>query len=540
MRLLLPATIFVAALAAPSAFGQAKPKLPVSTIQAQPINRILAGVRQVAGRFGGPDAAGALDDQITEKLGPKGLTGLNLDRPITAYQILKDDLDKPAFVVLVPITDKADALDLLKRLKVDAEADAKDADLYELTVEGGPEATLKLRFKGNVAYVGINVDNADLDPKALPTAASLTLPNEGSWLAMTSYFDRVPPEFVKKIEGSLDQAAGQFGGLPVPQEFRDRMVAFMKVSKKYTAIQYEQGKTVSQRLNFDPKTLQFSIDYKLTPKASTQLAADIAARKPTDNRYTAVVGQDAVAGFVTKFPLFLPELRDGTADLLKLAEEKGLESVPEEYKPAAEEAIKGFARAAKTGRIDIAGSISGPSKDGTYSAAGAISFGDATKLDAELRKLRAGMEANVRGLIKLDVYKAEGVAVHEINAAVALTASQRKIWGDEATVCVAFTKTGLLATFGTDSLARIKELIKSAETPKPAEVLDFKVNFKRTRDFAALVGHNPLGEAIPATAKDDLRSLVKLSVAGGDDLAVRFLVDLGVVEWLNKAGADGN
>ena len=538
MRLPLTATLLVAALAAPSAFGQAKPKPPVSTIQAQPINRILAGVRQVAGRFGGPDAANSLDEQITEKLGPKGLSGVNLDRPITAYQILKDDLDKPAFVVLVPITDKADALDLLKRLNVDAEADAKDADLYELTAEGGPEADLKLRFKGNVAYVGVNVDDADLDPKALPTAASLTLPNEGSWFAMTSYFDRVPPEFVQKVEGSLDQIAGQFGGLPLPPEFRDRMVAVMKVSKKYTAVQYKEGKTVSQRLNFDPKTLQFSIDYKLTPKASTQLAADIAARKPTDNRYAAVVGPDAVAGFVTKFPLFIPELRDGTADLLKLAQEQGLESVPEEFKPAAEEALQGLARAAKTGRVDIAGGVSGPNKEGTYSAAAAISFGDAAKLDAELRKLRAGLDANVRSQIKLDVYKAEGVAVHEFNAAVALTESQRKIWGDEATACVAFTKTGLLATFGTDSLARIKNLIKEAETPKPAEVLDFKVNFKRTRDFAALVGDNPLGEAIPATAKDDLRSLVKLFVAGGDDLGVRFLVDLGVVEWLSKAGAN--
>lgn len=514
---------------AAGASGQAKPPAPTTVAQVQPINRILSGVRQVVTRFGGADAAAGFDKGLADKLGEKGLSGLDLERPITAYHVVKDTPKQQSWVILVPVTDKAEVLDLLKRVKAAPEPTAGDADLVKLTVESDQAPELLVRFKGGVAYVGVNVEPADLDPKLLPSAADLTLPNEGAWLATTTHIDRITPADRKKLEAAALQASEQFAAIPLPPAVRDRVADAMKVSQRYGSMQYDLAKTIVQRIDFDPKTAEFKLDYLVTPKAGSTLATGLASRRATDNRFGAALGSDTVAGFVTKLPLFIPELRDGTADLLQLAQDDGLGSVPEQYQPAAKEALAGLARAAKSGRVDLAAAVRGPDSSGVYTASAAVSFDDASKLDAELRKLRAGLDPNLRSLIKLDVYKADGVVVHEVNAAAGVSATQRKLWGEEPTLCVAFTKTGVLATFGPNALERIKELVKAAETPRPAAVLDFQLNPKRARDFGLLLEDDGIGKLIPRDAKDELRSLVKLSVAGGDTLAVRMLMDLGMI-----------
>ena len=269
----------------------------------------------------------------------------------------------------------------------------------------------------------------------------------------------------------------------------------------------------------------------------TPLAADVAARPATDNRFAAVADGQTVAGFVTKFPLFLPELRDGTAELFELARDN-LKDLPfkeealVELEGPAKAMLTGLARAAKAGRIDVAAAVRGPNAAGLYEAAAAVSCGSTAELDAAIRKWHAGLPPERRGVLKLDVEKAGGLTIHQLTFGLNQTESQ--IWGDGATACVALTETGVLVAFGADSLARVKSLAAAAKTPTPAPVLDIRVNLKRTRDFARLYGGNSVQDAIPATAQDELRSLVKLTVAGGDTLAVKLLADLGVIPAAGK------
>ena len=515
------ALLFVASLAA-AAQGQAPP--PASTVQTQPISRVLAGVRQVAGHFGGPKAAAALDKLLADKLGPKGLAGLDLDRPVTGYVLLKPGVTQQPMVMLVPITDRAGALDLLKRAGVEAEPSDADKEIYEVAVDNPQLSRVLLRFRDNVAYVAAFADAADLDVKKLPTAASLTTPNQGAWLLYTTHLDRLTAADRKVLADSAESAGDVFGGLPFPPAARVRFVNYMKVVQRYNALQQDQGKTVTQTIDLDPKTLQFTLDYALTPKPATPLAADIKARNVTDNRFAAVLGPDSVAGVVTKFPLFLPELRDGTAELLEVARDN-VKQLPiqseafEELEGPIKAALAGLARAAKTGRLDLAAAVRGPNAAGLYEAAAAVSCGGTTELDAEIRKWHANLKPGQAAKFKLDLYKAKGVTVHEVTPGLNLT--EAKIWGEKATACVALTETGVIVTFGTEALTRVKLLAAAAKSPKPAPVLDLKVNLKRTRDFALLYGGNPIGSAIPPTAKDELRTFLKMTVAGGDALAVR-------------------
>ena len=104
MRPLLVAALLTCVLALP-ARGQAPPK-PITTFQTQPINRLLTGVRQLFTRLGDAETARKFEAEMVKTLGPEGLAGLNLDRPITGYQVVNAKSEEPSFVVLVPVTSK--------------------------------------------------------------------------------------------------------------------------------------------------------------------------------------------------------------------------------------------------------------------------------------------------------------------------------------------------------------------------------------------------------------------------------------------------
>ena len=66
--------------------------------------------------------------------------------------------------------------------------------------------------------------------------------------------------------------------------------------------------------------------------------AEIAARKPTTNRFAGIVPNDTVGGGVLQAPAFAPELRDATGNFLEQIGDTSLdqlkEEIPKELMPA--------------------------------------------------------------------------------------------------------------------------------------------------------------------------------------------------------------
>ena len=234
-------------LAASATASAQAPPPPFTTVQLQPIGRVLAGVRQVAGHFGGPQAAAAIDKQLADKLGPKGLRGLDLGRPVTGYLLLRPGMDRQPFVALIPITSPDDALDLIKRAGGEATPSDADKGVYRIVTENPQVGDILLRFHANTAYVAAFAEPGDLDIKKLPTAASLTTPNQGAWLLYTTHMDRLTDADRKLLADSSDRVTDMVGGLPVPPAAKTRLVNYLKAVQRYTAVQQEQGKNPSFR-----------------------------------------------------------------------------------------------------------------------------------------------------------------------------------------------------------------------------------------------------------------------------------------------------
>ncbi len=504
---------------------------PANVYQIQPLGRVIADLRAFTKVFGGDKAVKEFNDGLRGKLGEKEFAGLDLGRPILGFQVLDGNYESVKAVVYVPITGRDDFKALLKRLDIGVELLPNEKDLYEVELPESVkyEGDVFVRLSETTAYFAVGADKAALDPAALPKPEQLIIPGETGLLATKTYFGRIPKDQIAKIVDQVDQAAAQFDALPLPAEAKERLVGVMKVAKKYTLLQYEQGESAVARVSLDPKNLTAAVEYALAPKAGSKLVGDLEARKPTTNLFAGAVGPDTVAAFTTRLPFFLPELREGTADLLALAEDKALGQVPPNLQDLAKEALTAIGRTAKTGQFDLMMSLNGPQGEGGKSSLFAgIAFDDPSKVEAELKKLHAGLDDNVRNIIKLDVAKANGVSIHKANVGAFFPPEAQNVFGDEASVAFAFAPKGVYVVAGKDSVESLKKFL--AMPPKPAKVLDILVNGKKVKSLLAARGDLP--PDLPQLVKDGvdgLASVVSIDVTGGKALSVKFLADLRLI-----------
>ena len=510
---------------APAAAGA-----PANVYQIQPLGRVIADLRAFTKLFGGDKAVKEFNDGLRGKLGEKEFAGLDLARPLTGFQVLDGNYDAVKFVAYVPITGRDDFKAFLKRLDIGVELLPNEKDLYEVELPESVkyEGDVFVRLSETTAYFAIGADKGALDPATLPKPEQLVIPGETGLMATKTYFSRIPKDQIAKIVDQVDQASAQFDALPLPPEAKERLVGVMKVAKKYTLLQYEQGESAVARLSLDPKNLTAAVEYALTPKAGSKLVGDLEGRKPTTNLFAGAIGPDTVAAFTTRLPFFLPELREGTADLLALAEDKALGQVPPNLQDLAKEALAAVGRTAKTGQFDLMMSLNGPRDDGKSSLFAGIAFDDPTKVEAELKKLHAGLDDNVRNIIKLDVAKANGVSIHKANVGAFFPPEAQNIFGDEASVAFAFAPKGIYVVAGKDSVESLKKFL--AMPPKPAKVLDILVNGKKVKSLLAARGDLP--PDLPQLVKDGvdgLASVVSIDVTGGKALSVKFLADLRLI-----------
>ena len=526
----LMAAALAVALAAPAGFAAPDDTgLPANVLQIQPLGKTLTDVKAVVKSLGGDKAVKDFDAKVQEKLGDKGFAGLDLTKPVYGYQFLKDDLDDPAGVLILPVTTEKEFLALLKRLDIEADPAKADATAYDLNMPDALDPKgkdVRLRFKDGYAYVGVNVEAANLTAAKLPATSALAIPDETALLVFKTYLKRIPKDVREKATASIDKAAEQFDALPLPDVAKEKLGDAMKVAKRYTQLQYDQGDSTLFRVTLDPKTPELGWDYVLTPLAGSKLAGDLAARKPTTNRFAGLLNKDTTAGFVTRLPLFLPELRAGAADLIGLGEGFAVNAAPEPYQPAAKAALAGLARTAKTGQFDLAAGLTGPTADGKFSLSVGVAFEDPKKLEDELRTLYADAPDQVKGVVKLDAAtSAAGVKIHKANLGAFLPPEAQAVFSDEATVAFAFAPKGIYVVVGKDSVATLKTAL--GYDPKPAKVLDVVINPQRMAKLADATGNANLRKAFPADgAADGLKSLASIAVEGGKELVVHGVFNL--------------
>ena len=527
MRTVLAGAV-VAALVSLGLTPAARAADPVMVMQLQPVGKTLADVRVIAEKFGGKAALDKVNEGISEKLGENGLKGLDLTRPVLGYLVNATDAENVGGVVIVPITGEKEFLALLKRAEIDAEA-VKDAKgLYALEMpEGvnGAEKPIRLRFVGMNAYVGVNVEDAELATGKLVAPDKVAFPAENALLAVRTYAQRAPKDAAEKNQEQLKKAAEMIDGLPVPEQFKEAYASIMKLSLRMSEQIAKEADVSDLRVNLDPKSYDLVIDTVIKALPDTTLAKDIAARKPTTNRFAGMLTPDTVFGFATKLPLFTPEIRKLVVEGVKAGVKSQEDKVPEPAKAITDAAVAGLLRTVESGSFDLAFALTGPNKDEAYGVNLGVSFEDPSAVEKEFRAALKNLPEGAQGFVKLDAAKVGSVGIHTINVGGFVPPNGQKILGDKAVVAIAFAPKALYVSVASDAVAQIK--LALASKPAAAPVLKVVTNGKRMTDLIELSGQPIPEESAAMFDKEDKQTTaMAVSVEGGDALTIRYTIRL--------------
>lgn len=529
MARLFTAVVAALALALPVA-AQTKPKGPALTFQAQPAGKILDDIRTGIKSFSGSDTeVKKFDAEMKTTLGETGLTGLDLQRPLVGYADFSDKAEEFGGVAVVPITDEKDFLDLLKRMKLTVEEVKDRPGVYKLTPADAPPpgekaASLptRMRFKDRLAYIAFNLPESALAPDKLIPFADLVQQGESAAFAYRVHLDRIPTALKKQGFDAVDMLVMEANNAPLPDAGKTAVKDLAKLLKRMTDSTLTDGDFAAVRVRFDPQSTEMAFEMALAPKKDTQLAKDIAARKPTTNRFAGLIAADAVASGVIQAPLFSQEVRDAAATGIEAlaADLRKTDPPPAEFKDLFDEAVAGIARTLKSGELDLAVVLTGPDKDGAYTVAGGVSYDKTANLEKVLRALHAGAPAEVKNIIVLDVAKAGDVSIHEAVVGPFLPPEAKKVFGNKASVCIALAPDGIVVTFGPDAVTAMKTAL--AAKRGAAKAFDIQINPSKLQKLIAATDPTAGKQAAEVLGTGTkLESAFHATIEGGAELRIR-------------------
>lgn len=514
----------VLALAALAPCG-ARAADPALTFQIHPMDRVFGELRVAADLVGGQPAVKAVNKGIEEAFGKKGLEGLDISRPIVGYVALGAKIEDTTVVFALPSTGEKEFLALLDRINFAEHKPLKDG-LYAVP-SLTPEFKARLRFANQYAYLayGLNPEPA-LDPKGLADPGKLYDPGERGLFAAKLHFDRIPADFkaallvkVAELKKQLDKELDR----DIAGVVKEIVPELEKLLVRY-ALLSTGADTLTVRFGLDVPTADVLLEATLTPKADTALAKLLAERKPTTNKFGALLGPDTVSGFKTRLPFFNDELRAAAVKGIEAANKEAGNNAPQNMKGLVDELFKGLARTVKTGEFDIAGGVRGPDKNGDFTVALAVAFEDPAALEKEIKKALQNEALPLE--IKWDADKLEKVNIHTVKPPRGLFGNElNPFGGDSATVAFAFAPKGVFVMFGPDAVNDLKAALVAK--PQEAPVLDILINPARMSKLVGKSEPMAAAEVEKVLGKEDkLISAASLRVSGGKELNVKFALNL--------------
>jgi hypothetical protein len=502
---------------------------PTAVGQLASVAKLLETVLGYAKAFS-PESATSVEKGLADLLGEKGWAGLDTAKPVGVYVYAKPKLEDSTLFFVFPVTKEKDALDLLERLGVGVEEDAKAKGVYRLTHRSLlPEnSPTRMRFHAGHAYVGINADADELEPAKLLPAAQVIDAKETALAAVTAFPGRAPAELKEMTDGWWASAKAGLNQLEnqAPRDMPKGFPAFAKACVSWveanSAALFKDAETATVRLTPDPKTTDAALEVVVTPKAKSQLAADIAKlEKLTPGRFHQLVTKDATGGLTMTLGTGLNKEVRTTAGPF-LADWLAQLGHPDAVEPVVTAIGQAVSKMIADGTTDLGVAMLGPDKDAAYTLIAAAAVADPAALEKAVRKLVKDLpdDADAKKMIKLDAEKVGDVSVHTMT----LPEGTEAVFGKKPTVRVAFGKDAVYVAVGPDGPAQLKRAMELK--PADGKRFDLLMNPKKANKLIADLSGGPNGGAgagwvdVIIGQEDGLRSFTGLDVKGGKELKV--------------------
>jgi len=516
---------------------------PAVVYQTQPLGRLLDDLRTMVQTIGGDDGVKQFNKDIERKLGAKGFDGLDINLPIVGFIDVPADPTGTVAVIAFPVTGEKEWLDFCERWNKAKPKALKDG-LYEVQ---GPGSGMKaaMRIADGYAYIAAGAKDPErvLDAKTMPTFAKIYDGADASLMAGKIYLDRLPKELRGLAKQGLAQLrkGGPGGGIGA----QETIILGPLVGLAEKALDLSEGaKEAALRINVDVQSGESTAELTLTPTSGSPLDKLVTNMKTGTNKFGSLIVSDAAAGIRLSLPLGIPEVQKSTLAMLEEFQKMAAANAFPPMKDLVDELLKGLIRTAKSGEMDGAAVLRGPAKDGTFTAAAAISFEDPSAFEKELKKvINEQAPPDFKDAIKWDAEKVNGVSIHTLDISKMPGGDRelKAVFGQNMMMAFAFAPKAVYLAMGPG--AEAVTAIKAAMNAKPGESPALDLSYNAAKIIKLIDSVEPQGVQ-PATKllgkQDKLTSLIALSATGGKDLKVKLAINVKVFAsmlWLRGSAA---
>jgi len=505
---------------------------PTMIVRIRSIDDLLADAKYVASLMDQEENAKQFEGLIKSKMGPNGLLGLDINRPLGSYLTLDANAnpEDSSAVVLLPVKDEKTFLGALEDFGVKAEKG--EGGIYTVTHPRLPPIVpVYLRFAHKYAYITARNKDA-IAPEKLLTPDK-ALPDDRFAIGVQLRLADIPAS-VKQllISGIETQLAKEEEKKPEGQSAAQHALQ-TKVAKDMVAgidSLFKEGKDLGLHLDIDRSKNQVVVEASLTGKEETALAKHIAALGKRESLFAGNLGGDVAFGGLLH--VALP--KDLGESFAKAAEEGITKGLAKEKDPAKRAQLAELAKAImptlKAGEIDFAFSAHGPTESGHYSIFTGLKVKDGAALEQAIRDAMKQLPEAQRTKIKMDAESAGEIKIHRIEMKGTIDEAGRKLVGDDPWY-MAFRSDAIVGVNGKGGLEILKQALvakpesapifqvkASASRIGPAVALDKNVDAKRIADKV-------FGANSPSNDK------VEFSLDGGKSLTFRMAIDTKVMKF---------
>ncbi|MFO0807017.1 MAG: hypothetical protein U0746_00165 [Gemmataceae bacterium] len=500
----------------------ADPAEPTVVLRFKSIDGMIADAKYVLGLAGQGELGKQLEALIDSQAGPKGLVGTGLDtkKPFGVYVNVGAAGVDSTGAILIPVADeKAFVAFLGEQLETKGVKLSRGSDgVYTLTSDAAPVSAF-LGFSEGYAYVTV-IDKDPIAGGKRLSPAKIFPANDTALIGLTARLDRIP-DLLKQLGFGLlenrlaDHKEAQPGESEAVTKKRGTAIdQFAECLKGWI----DQAGTLSIAASVDRKSEELAFDASLTGKPGTDLAASIQGLSTATTRS---LGNGLAGEFGVN--IAIPDkMREATAIYVETLFKDAMSKEKDVVKKALlRKAFDAVLPTIKAGQVNIMAGLNGPKPDGKYSLLLGMQLAEEKKVEGLVKEMYPSVPPEIREKIKLDAETIAGTPVHIVNAPNDLTPDIRRVFGDSATVQIAFPKEMVVIGLGNDASAVLKSVLTdTGRRPAPPMSVEGSIvklaPLDRDNAGAAVkVAKEVFGSA--ASGSDAIR----VSIQGGSSLHFR-------------------
>ena len=508
--------------------AQAPKPTPGVVFRMQPINRLVENAFFLAEAVGMKEQAKMIEGSLKGLTGPKGIEGIDPEKPIGLYGNIGPNLIDSEVVGLIPIADEKTFVEMLGKLNLQAKKGENGN--YVMNI---PNSPFPMFFKFKDGYMCATIrDEKGIDDKKLLSPKELLSVEKTGVMSISLNLSGLPEDLIKNIVPQIELQIAEAkqkkipGETPAVQKLRNDVSEMLL---QFIVQVFTQGDDLTMKVDMDRKAGDIGLGVSFKGKNGSELAKTIAGMGAGKSMGAGMISKDSV------LHMNMNSVIPATArkDFIKVFQEGINKSIEDEKdagkKGVMEKMAKALAPTLELGTMDAVMEVRKTS-NGKFAFLTAMKIAEGKKIEEVIKLLYKDLPDSEKKKLSLDFAKAGDTNVHKVD--ILVQPADVKNFGSEPGY-LAISNDVILFAGGEKSLPLVNEALSSSAKPSP--IFEFEIAFNKaagllTKEFADAV------EVAEKIFKENPNSdKLKLTLEGGKELSLKMSMKSTVLTFFKAA-----